>query len=97
MAWEVQDPALGRNSRHSPHPHTPDSTSTPYPLPFCRPRGSEGGGSCGTWERWREGSLLLPVLSVTLNLVLRDEQLLVGKTCPSGWIPLTIQHVALLS
>lgn len=93
----MQGPALGQGSQHSHHPRTPDSTSTPYASLFCRPRGSEGGESCGTWEQWREGSLLLPVLLVTLAPVLRDGQLLVGKTCPSGWVPLTVQQVALLS
>lgn len=83
----MQDPAPGRDPQRSHRPHTPDSISTPYPSPSCRPLGSEGGGSCGTWERQREASLLLPVVSVTLGHVPRDGQLLVvDKACPSGLV-----------
>ena len=88
VAWQGQDPALGPDSRHSRHPRTPDSTSTPYLLPFCRPRGSEDGGSCGTWERWREGSLLLAVLSVTAAPVHRGGRLQWGRPVPQAGSPL---------
>lgn len=87
VVWSAQDPALGQDSQHSHHPRIPDSTSTPCPSRFCRPRGSEDGGSCGTWERWREGSLLLPALSVTVAPVLRDGQLLWARPVPQAESP----------
>ena len=75
--WWVRSPALEQGPLHSHHPRTPGSTSIPYLSPFCRPHGSEDGGSCGTWERRRE----VPYSSCTISdpgPVLRDGPLLVG-------------------
>lgn len=95
--WKMQAPALEQDSQHSHRPRNPDSTSTPCRSLSCRPHGSEGGGSGGTWQRQKEASLFLPVLLATLVPVPRGRQLLVGMACPSGWVPLTVPHVALLS
>jgi hypothetical protein len=47
----VQGPELKQDPPHNHRPHTPDSTATPYLSLSCRPHGSEGGGSYGTWQR----------------------------------------------
>lgn len=70
--WWVRSPAPGQGPLHSHRPRTPGSTSIPYLSPFCRPRGSEGGGSCGTWERQREA----PYSSCTIS----D-----AGPCPQRW------------